>query len=77
MAPVVQRYLGLTLLAQAGLAVGLTIQAEHRFPDHAPAVVAIVLASVALYEMFGPISTRWALMRSGEARGELPEELVI
>jgi Kef-type K+ transport system membrane component KefB len=77
MAPVVQRYLGLTLLAQAGLAVGLTIQAEHRFPDYAPAVVAIVLASVALYEMFGPISTRWALMRSGEARGELPEELVI
>ena len=77
MAPVVRRYLGLTLLAQAGLAVGLTIQAEHRFPDIAPAVVAIVLASVAIYEMFGPISTRWALVHSGEARRQLPEELVI
>jgi Kef-type K+ transport system membrane component KefB len=77
MAPTVRRYLGLTLLAQAGLAVGLTISTEHRFPDIAPTVVAIVLASVAIYEMFGPISTRWALMRSGEARRERPEELVI
>jgi Kef-type K+ transport system membrane component KefB len=73
----VQRYLGLTLLAQAGLAVGLTITAEHRFPDFAPAVTTIVLASVAIYEMFGPISTRWALTRSGEARTHEPEELVI
>jgi Kef-type K+ transport system membrane component KefB len=77
MAPSVQRYLGFTLLAQAGLAVGLTISAEHRFPDFAPAVTAIVLASVAIYEMFGPISTRWALMQSGESRHQRPEELVI
>jgi len=73
----VQRYLGLTLLAQAGLAVGLTITTEHRFPEYAPVVSAIVLASVALYELFGPISTRWALMRSGESRMYQPEELVI
>ncbi|MCG6922041.1 MAG: cation:proton antiporter [Acidobacteria bacterium] len=77
MAPSVQSYLGLTLLAQAGLAVGLTITAEHRFPEVAPAVTVIVLASVAVYEMFGPIATRWALMRSGESRLGQPEELVI
>jgi Kef-type K+ transport system membrane component KefB len=77
MAPSVQSYLGLTLLAQAGLAVGLTISAQHRFPDLAPAVTTIVLASVAIYEMFGPIATRWALMRSGESRLQQPEELVI
>ena len=77
MAGSVQEYLGLTLLAQAGLAVGLTISAEHRFPDFAPAVTTIVLASVAIYEMFGPIMTRWALTRSGESRVHRPEELVI
>jgi Kef-type K+ transport system membrane component KefB len=77
MAGSVQRFLGLTLLAQAGLAVGLTISAEHRFPDFAPAVTTIVLASVAIYEMFGPIATRWALVRSGESRLHQPEELVI
>ena len=58
-------------------AVGLTIAAEHRFPDFAPAVTTIVLASVASYEMFGPISTRWALMQSGESRHLRPDELVI
>jgi hypothetical protein len=72
----VQRYLGLTLLAQAGLAVGLTIAVEHRFSDLRSTVTTIVLASVAIYEMFGPITTRWALMRSGEARQRRSEELV-
>jgi Kef-type K+ transport system membrane component KefB len=73
----VQRYLGLALMAQAGLAVGLTITIEHRFEAHAPTVTAIVLASVALYEMFGPIGTRFALVRSGEARAARAEELAI
>ncbi len=77
MAPSVQSYLGLTLLAQAGLAVGLTISVEHRFPDLSTTVTTIVLASVAIYEMIGPISTRWALMRSGESRLHRPEEIVI
>jgi Kef-type K+ transport system membrane component KefB len=77
MPPSVQQYLGFALLAQAGLAVGLTITVERRFPDFAPPVTTIVLASVAIYEMFGPIATRWALMRSGESRHLAPEELVI
>jgi len=73
----VERYLGLALLAQAGLAVGLTIATERRFPDFAPEVTAIILASVVVYEMFGPLSTRFALVRSGEARRQREEELVI
>jgi hypothetical protein len=32
---------------------------------------------VAIYEMVGPIATRWALMRSGESRRHRAEELVI
>jgi len=68
LAPAVQNFLGFALLAQAGLAVGLTISIERRFTDFAPIVSAIVLASVAIYEMFGPISTRYALIRSGEAQ---------
>ena len=64
----VQNYLGFAILAQAGLAVGLTISIEDRFKDQAPIVSAIVLAAVVIYEMFGPISTRYALIQSGEAR---------
>ena len=65
--PSVQRFLGFGLLAQAGLAVGLTLQIEQRYEAYATSVSTVVLASVAIFEMIGPISTRFALMRSGEA----------
>jgi len=66
--PTVQRYLGFALLAQAGLAVGLTIAVNRRFPEHAAMISTIVLASVVVHEMFGPISVRFAIMRAGESR---------
>ena len=64
----VQRFLGFALLAQAGLAVGLTIAIGQRFEAFAPMVSTVVLASVAIFEVIGPISTRFALTRAGEAR---------
>jgi Kef-type K+ transport system membrane component KefB len=75
--PAVRRYLGLALMAQAGLAVGLVITTQRRFTDLAPAVTAIVLASVVVYEIVGPISARYALVRAGETRLHRHEELVI
>lgn len=69
----VQRYLGFALLAQAGLAVGLTIVIENRFPAYAETVTTIVLASVGIHEMFGPVLARFALVRSGEAGAQSRE----
>jgi Kef-type K+ transport system membrane component KefB len=65
--PSLQRFLGLGLLAQAGLAIGLTIAIDHRFPEFAATVSTVVLASVAIFEVIGPVSARFALVRSGEA----------
>jgi len=62
----VQNYLGFALLAQAGLAVGLTLAVNSRFTGFAPVVSTVVLASVTIYEMIGPVSTRFALTRAGE-----------
>ena len=62
-----QRYLGFVLLAQSGLAVGLTLAVTARYPVFAPMVTTVVLASVAVFEMFGPTSARFALARAGEA----------
>jgi Kef-type K+ transport system membrane component KefB len=66
--PMVQRWLGFGLLAQAGLAVGITLAIGRRFPDLAPVISTVVLSSVVIYEMIGPISARLALIRSGESR---------
>jgi Kef-type K+ transport system membrane component KefB len=71
----VRRFLGLALMAQAGLAVGLVITTERRFPQLGPVITTIVLASVVIYEMVGPLSTRFALVRSGEARSQRGEDL--
>ena len=68
----VQRYLGFGLMAQAGLAVGLTIAIDQRFDAFAPIVSTVVLASVAIFEMIGPISARFALVQSGEAGMQPP-----
>lgn len=65
--PPVRKYLGFAILAQAGLAVGLTLSVNSRYQDIAPVVSTIVLASVAVFEMIGPLSTRFALVRAGEA----------
>jgi Kef-type K+ transport system membrane component KefB len=60
-------WLGLSMLALADLAVGLTIEVARRFPELRSSVSPIVLGAVAVYETLGPIGTRLAILRSGEA----------
>jgi Kef-type K+ transport system membrane component KefB len=68
MEPQVQSFLGFGLMAQAGLAVGLTITVGRQFPQYYPVISTVILSSVVVYEMFGPISTKFAIVQSGEAR---------
>lgn len=70
----VQRYLGFTLLAQAGLAVGMTLLIEARFPAYSDVISTIVLASVGIQELFGPVLARFALLRSGEGVARRTEQ---
>ena len=64
----VQRLLGFSILAQAGLAVGLVLVTRERFPELAPTVTTVVLGAVVVFEIAGPLSARLALDRSGESR---------
>jgi Kef-type K+ transport system membrane component KefB len=65
---VVRRHLGLCLLSSSSLAIGLTIQIRGSFPSVAPLLTGIVLASVLIFEIAGPLLTRFGLMQAGEAR---------
>lgn len=62
-----RRWLGPALLPQAGIALGLALLAGDRFPDLAETIVPVVVVSTVLFEFAGPIATRLALQRSGEA----------
>lgn len=64
----VQNLLGFGLLTQAGLAVGLVMTIARQFPEYYSSISTIVLSAVVLYEMIGPIGTKFAVVRSGEAR---------
>jgi Kef-type K+ transport system membrane component KefB len=73
MDPNVQEYLGFGLMAQAGLAVGLMMTTEQQFPQYAATIKTVILSSVTIFEMFGPIGARFAIVRAGEARIRRPD----
>ena len=64
----VRKNLGLALVPQAGVAVGLVllIQDDARFSEAAGLFGAVVLTVVTINEIIGPVLTRIALQRAGE-----------
>jgi Kef-type K+ transport system membrane component KefB len=72
--PIVRRQLGYCLVSSSSLAVGLTIQIRSAFPEYAASVTGIVLAAVVIFEVVGPLMTRRALLKTGEAK-TMPEPL--
>ncbi len=66
-APVpVRKYLGLTLIPQEGVSIGLATVAAASFPEFGPRIRTIVLCGVVIYELIGPIITKTVLKRAGE-----------
>ena len=62
----IKKYLGLTLLPQAGVAIGMASLVAARFPTLGQQVNTIVLAGVLVFELIGPIITKFALTKAGE-----------
>jgi len=59
-------YLGVTLLPQAGVALGMSVIAEQALPGDGSVIRNIVLFSVLVYELVGPALTKIALTKAGE-----------
>ncbi len=64
--PMVRRYLGVTLFPQAGVALGMVVTAQALDGESAALIRNIILFSVMIYELFGPMMTRMALEAAGE-----------
>lgn len=63
------KYLGITLLPQAGVALGMAIKAET-LGSEGIIVANITLFSVLIYELIGPFFTKTALLKAGEIKPE-------
>ena len=66
--PSIQKYLGITLLPQAGVALGMAAEAAQLSNGHM--VRNVVLFSVLVYELVGPTLTKMSLMAAGEIKPE-------
>lgn len=69
----VRRYLGITLLPQAGVALGMCAQAMALGEFEGSVVRNVTLFGVLIYELAGPLLTRDALQKAGEIT-EKPKE---
>ena len=60
------KYLGITLLPQAGVALGMSVTVAAQMGAEGEIIRDIILFSVLIYELFGPILTKVALTKAGE-----------
>ncbi len=62
------RYLGFTLIPQAGVAIGMARMALTDLPEYGATINAVVLAGTLIYELTGPVITKVALTKAGEIK---------
>ncbi len=65
--PNIRKYLGITLLPQAGVAVGMAQMVMTELPlEYATKIRTVVLCATLVYELFGPVLTKISLKKAGE-----------
>ena len=70
----VKKYLGITLLPQAGVALGMCATAARVLVQDGTLIRNIILFSVLVYELIGPSLTKMALTRAGDIQA-MPAEV--
>jgi Kef-type K+ transport system membrane component KefB len=71
----VQKYMGLALLPQGGISIGLSVLVRQMFTPElagpmATNIITIIMASVLIYETTGPIFAKLAIGLAGEINGQ-------
>ena len=60
----VRRWMGMALLPQAGVAIGMALLTANRFPEYRQVILSIVISTTILFELFGPVATRIAIKKA-------------
>jgi len=70
----VKKYLGITLFPQAGVALGMVVSAQALGEEYGSMIRNIILFSVLIYELVGPLLTKKSLEKAGEIEKPGSEE---
>ncbi len=57
------RWIGVALMPQAGVAMGMALVAASTFPDRAGSILAIAIGTTVIFELIGPLCTQIALSK--------------
>lgn len=63
---------GMSLMPQAGVAIGMALVASAHFPFYAEALITITIASTIFFEVVGPILTQFALKKAPQDEATPP-----
>lgn len=64
-----RRWMGVALLPQAGIALGMALVAAERFPELGATLLPLAIGATVVFELVGPVCTHRALLRAGEIPG--------
>lgn len=62
----IKYWLGLALLPQAGVAIGMALVASNYFPEHQQTLLSLVISSTIFFEILGPVATRFAIKKAAQ-----------
>ena len=68
--PAVRNWMGVALLPQAGVAIGLALVGASRFPEYKQTILTIIISTTILFEIAGPVFTRLALRKAWRAESQ-------
>ncbi|MEA3544620.1 MAG: cation:proton antiporter, partial [Thermodesulfobacteriota bacterium] len=61
-----RRWMGIALLPQAGVAIGMVLLASQRFPELSDILLPVILGSTVFFELIGPVLTKQVLLHVGD-----------
>ena len=64
--PNIIKYLGFTLIPQAGVAIAMSQLVMPILPEYGEQIRAVILGATLVYELTGPLITKVALTKAGE-----------
>ena len=66
----VRKYLGFSLIPQAGVAIGIAQLVVRELPEYGASIQAVILCATLIYELVGPVVTKFSLIKAGEIEVE-------